>query len=58
VHTDGSHLIVTDNKANKVYFYAIGPDEKIGDPLHLRGSADLTEVGKPTITPTTYKKEK
>lgn len=57
VMTDGSHLVVTDNQANKVYFYAIGPDEKVGDPLTLRGSADLTQVGKPTITPVTNKKK-
>lgn len=52
VATDGSHLVVTDNQANKVYFYAIGEGEKVGDPLTLRGSIDLTAVGKPTLAPT------
>src|SRR5437764_69826 len=56
VSTEGHNLIVTDNTTNKLHFYTIGPDDKIGDPLHLRGSVDLTQVGKKTITPTTYKK--
>jgi hypothetical protein len=56
VSTDGSNLIVTDNQTSKLYFYAIGTDEKIGDPLTLRGTVDLTAVGKPTITPTLLKK--
>jgi hypothetical protein len=38
VATDGAHLIVTDNGTNKVYFYAIDKDGKIGDELKLRGS--------------------
>jgi hypothetical protein len=57
VASDGSHLVVTDNQSNKLYFYAIGSDEKIGDPLTLRGTVDLTAVGKPTITPTLMKKK-
>ena len=57
VATDGSHLVVTDNQASKVYFYALGPDQKIGDPLTLRGTVNLTAVGKPTITPTLLKKK-
>jgi hypothetical protein len=55
VATDGSHVIVTDNQKSKLYFYAIGPDEKIGDPLHLRGTLDLTQVGQPVLTPVTRK---
>src|SRR5437879_2566655 len=57
VATDGSHLVVTDNHASKLYFYAIGPEEKIGDALTLRGTVDLTAVGKPIITPTLHKKK-
>jgi hypothetical protein len=57
VATDGSHLVVTDNQTSKLYFYAIGTNEKIGDPLTLRGTVDLTAVGKPTITPTLLKKK-
>jgi len=59
VMTDGTHLIVTDNKANMLYFYSIEKDAAIGSPLKLRGSADLTQVGKESIAPKTYfKKEK
>src|SRR5437867_4461998 len=57
VTTDGSHLVVTDNQTSKLYFYAIRTDEKIGDALTLRGTVDLTAVGKPTITPTLHKKK-
>jgi len=57
VATDGSHLIVTDNRSNQVYFYAIGAEAKIGDPLELRGKVDLNTVGKEVLTPTTYKKK-
>lgn len=51
-HTEGTNLIVTDNQTNTVYFYTIEPDGKPGDDLILRGSADLTQVGKPVIKPT------
>ena len=57
VTTDGSHLVVTDNQTSKLYFYAIGTDEKVGDPLTLRGTIDLTAVGKPVLTPTLHKKK-
>ncbi len=49
VETDGTNLLVTDNKASTVYYYTIEPGGKPGDDLHLRGSADLTQVGKPVI---------
>ena len=55
VQTDGAHLIVTDNQEDKIYFYAIDKDGKVGDELKLRGSADLKDVGKPTIKPHTAK---
>jgi hypothetical protein len=51
ISTDGAHLVVTDNIADKLYFYTIDKDAKIGDELKLRGSADLSEVGKPSIKP-------
>ena len=50
--TDGTHLVVTDNQANKVYFYAIDQGGKPGDELKLRGTINLNDVGKPGITPT------
>jgi hypothetical protein len=58
VATDGSHIIVTDNKVNRLYFYAIDKDGKIGDELKLRGSVDLLEVGKPSLKPIDAKPQK
>ena len=58
VSTDGAHLIVVDNGTNKLYFYAIDKDGKIGDELKLRGSADLHDVGKPGIKPIDAKPQK
>jgi hypothetical protein len=58
VATDGSHVIVTDNTVNKLYFYAIDKDGKIGDELKLRGAVDLREVGKPSIKPIDAKPQK
>jgi hypothetical protein len=52
VMTDGTHLVVTDNQANKVFFYAIDQGGKPGDDLKLRGTLNLADVGKPSITPT------
>ena len=58
VATDGAHLIVVDNVADRLYFYAIDKDGKIGDELKLRGTADLSEVGKPSIKPIDAKPQK
>jgi hypothetical protein len=55
VETDGAHLIVTDNQAHKLYFYAIDQGGKPGDELKLRGSINLDDVGKPSIKPNTVK---
>jgi len=55
VSTDGTHLIVTDNQANKVYFYAIDQGGKPGDELKFRGDIELNDVGKPAIKPTKAK---
>jgi hypothetical protein len=55
VATDGTHLIVTDNQAQKVFFYAIEQGGKPGDDLKFRGTISLQDVGKPTITPTKAK---
>jgi hypothetical protein len=51
VETDGTNLLVVDNSSNTLYFYTLDQGKEIGDDLHLRGSIDLTQVGKPTITP-------
>src|SRR5262249_40557538 len=49
VETNGINLLVTDNFTNTVYYYTIEKDGKPGDDLMLRGSADLTQVGKPVL---------
>jgi hypothetical protein len=49
VETQGHNLLVTDNSTNTLYYYTIDKDEKIGADLHLRGSVDLNQVGKPVI---------
>jgi hypothetical protein len=51
VATEGHNLIVTDNSINTLYFYTIEREKAIGSELHLRGTVDLTQVGKPTIQP-------
>ncbi len=58
VSTDGAHVIVTDNGAAKLYFYAIDKDGKIGDELKLRGTVDLKDVGKASLKPTDAKPQK
>ena len=51
VDTEGTNLTVVDNANNKLYFYCTGPDKTVGDPLQLRGTIDLGEVGNQTLTP-------
>jgi hypothetical protein len=57
VHTEGTNLIVTDNKTNTLYYYTIDPDQDPGADLKLRGTADLNQVGKEIITPTLIRKK-
>jgi hypothetical protein len=58
VETEGHNLIVTDNLTNTLYFYTIEKEKQIGSELHLRGSLNLTQVGKPVLTPKLVKTEK
>jgi hypothetical protein len=58
VATDGAHIIVVDNGTNKLYFYAIDKDGKVGDELKLRGTVNLQDVGKPSIKPIDAKPQK
>jgi hypothetical protein len=51
VDTDGTNLLVVDNATNTVYFYTVDPGKEVGDDLHLRGSLDLGDVGKPVLKP-------
>ncbi len=51
VETEGHNLIVTDNHANQLYFYTIDKGAEIGSELKLRGSVDLSNVGKAGLMP-------
>jgi hypothetical protein len=51
IETEAHNLIVTDNKTNTLYFYTIDKDKEVGSELKLRGTIDLSQVGKPTIKP-------
>jgi hypothetical protein len=51
VDTDASNLIVVDNVTNTVYYYTEDPGKEVGEELHLRGSVDLNDVGKPVLRP-------
>jgi hypothetical protein len=56
VHTEGTNMIVTDNKASTVYYYTIEPGTEAGSDLKLRASLDLTQVGKDVLKPKLFKK--
>src|SRR5262245_21756740 len=49
VDTEGTNLVVVDNGKNTVYFYTVEPGKECGDDLHLRGSIDLSHVGKAVL---------
>ncbi len=51
IETEGHNLIVTDNKASVVYFYAVDKGMPVGSDLKLRASLDLNKVGQPVLTP-------
>ncbi len=51
VDTEATNLLVTDNHTNTLYFYAVDRDQPPGSDLKLRGTVDLTQVGKPVIKP-------
>jgi hypothetical protein len=57
IETQGFNLLVTDNAANKLYYYATDKDVPVGSPMKLRASLDLTQVGQEEIkiTPTTWR---
>jgi hypothetical protein len=58
VMTEGHNLLVTDNGANKLYFYTVDKDKPIGSPLKLRAEVDLTKVGQEEIKITAHNLEK
>jgi hypothetical protein len=57
VFTEGTNLCVTDNRANKVYFYTVDHGHEPGAELKLRAYVDLEQIGKELITPTLLKKK-
>src|SRR5438045_3093594 len=57
VFTEGTNLCVTDNRANRVYFYTIDQGKEPGADLRLRAYVDLSQVGKEVIKPTLLKKK-
>jgi hypothetical protein len=58
VTTEGHNLLVTDNGANKLFFYTSDKDAPIGSPLKLRASINLADVGKDEIRITPHNLEK
>jgi len=57
VDTEATNLLVTDNQTNTLYFYAVDRDQPPGSELKLRGTLDLTQVGKPVIKPQVIKEK-
>jgi hypothetical protein len=57
IETQGFNLLVTDNAANKLYYYATDKDAPVGAPLKLRASLNLTKVGEKEITITPHNLE-
>ena len=57
IETQGFNLLVTDNAANKLYYYATDKDVPVGSPMKLRASLDLTQVGKEEIKITPHNLE-
>lgn len=51
VDTEATNLLVVDNSTNVVYFYTVDEGKEPGSDMHLRGSLDLNDVGKPTLKP-------
>jgi hypothetical protein len=57
IETQGFNLLVTDNAANKLYYYATDKDASVGSPMKLRASLDLTQVGREEIKITPHNLE-
>jgi hypothetical protein len=55
VDSDATNLTVVDNGSNTIYFYAEEPGQPVGQELQLRGSIDLSEVGKSVLRPKSAK---
>jgi hypothetical protein len=57
IETQGFNLLVTDNTANKLYYYATDKDVPVGSPMKLRASLDLTQIGREEIKITPHNLE-
>jgi hypothetical protein len=57
IETQGFNLLVTDNGANKLYYYATDKDAPVGSAMKLRASLDLTQVGREEIKITAHNLE-
>ena len=57
IETQGFNLLVTDNAANKLYYYATDKEASVGSPMKLRASLDLTQVGREEIKLTPHNLE-
>jgi hypothetical protein len=57
IETQGFNLLVSDNGANQLYYYATDKDAPVGSPLKLRASLDLAQVGRPEIRITPHNLE-
>ena len=51
IDTEATNIIVVDNANNTLYYYTTEKDGHPGDDLHLRGTLDLNDVGKPVLKP-------
>src|SRR4051812_39597606 len=51
IDTEATNLIVVDHQTNTLLYYTVEKDGQPGDDLHLRGTLDLNEVGKPVLKP-------
>jgi hypothetical protein len=57
IETQGFNLLVTDNAANKLYYYATDKDVPVGSPMKLRASLDLNQIGREEIKITPHNLE-
>jgi hypothetical protein len=57
IETQGFNLLVTDNAANKLYYYATDKDVPVGSPMKLRASLDLSQIGREEIKITPHNLE-
>ena len=57
IETQGFNLLVTDTATNKLYYYATDKEASVGSPMKLRGSLDLSQVGREEIKITPHNLE-